>query len=83
VHAVNPQAAEWSTHIELTAALCELFDYGNRLFMMANKAKGGRVPDPIKIERPQQEPLGPRKQATKQEIAAFFAGKVRSSAKEN
>lgn len=51
---VNEDTWRWGIREELLATICELLDYGNRNFIMANSENPGRL-DPITINRPGRE----------------------------
>ncbi len=71
---VAPETGWTNTH-ELLAALIEVTDYGNRLYLQVHSRKGSRQPKPIKIRRPgEQEPRGRGRQATGEEMRRFFGG---------
>lgn len=84
-HALDdPRATGWGNTEELLAALIETVDSGNRLYFRANTKRGTRQPDPITVPRPErktgetEDVSRPRKrQATPEEMRAFFGGSVR------
>jgi hypothetical protein len=74
----------WSNTEELLAIACELIDQSNRLFFQANSKKGSKPPKPIEIRRPGRDDPSPtsaetgrRRQATSEELRAFFGGAAR------
>lgn len=79
----DPRATGWGNVEELLAALVEVVDAGNRLFFRANTKRGQRQPDPIEVPRPErgtgetEDVRAPKRQATSEEIRAFFGGAVR------
>lgn len=78
-HALDAAAATWGHTEELLAAVVEQLDAGNRLFYSVHKdpKSGQKDPEPIQIRRPwQPEPEKP-KLSSKEEVVAFFKGRVR------
>lgn len=80
---MDPEGWSWDTRAELLAAVAELVDYGNRLFLQANSKKGTKPPKPIQIARPGRQAAvapdaPPRPQASADEIARFFGGAKRT-----
>jgi hypothetical protein len=78
VRAAAPDVAGWTNTDELLAALVEVVDYGNRLYLQVHAKKGSRPPKPIQIRRPGQPeaadpPKKKRRQATGEEMRRFFA----------
>jgi hypothetical protein len=57
--------------------LAELLDAGNRNFIEVHKKKGSRSPRPIKLERPWERRR--RRQATPEELRAWFGGAIHVS----
>lgn len=55
--AVDPDGwgAGWTNQEELLAAICELIDTNNRLFLMANTKKNAKQPRPLHIPRPRDK----------------------------
>lgn len=74
---MDPDGAHWGSTEELLAALCELTDYNNRLFLSAHTKPGVKLPEPLAIPRPWKKATGPRKQSSREEVARFFKGRVR------
>ena len=74
--AIDPDGHGWSTKEELLAIMIEVLDHGNRLFFSANRAKGARMPDPIRIRRPweRSEDAKPRPKPTHAQVKRFFGG---------
>jgi hypothetical protein len=68
----------WTTQEELLALIAELVDYGNRNFVQVNSKPHSPAPKPIKITRPsdQREQMQPKRQATIEEMKAFFGGAI-------
>jgi hypothetical protein len=62
--------AGWGWREELLAAIAQLVDHSNRLFVSANSKKGAKVPRPIAIPRPGDR-ARERRQASGEEVAAM------------
>lgn len=78
----DPRATGWGNVEELLAALVEVSDAGNRLFFKAHAKKGTQAPKAIKVPRPERatgetEPVRRKRQATSEELRAFFGGSAR------
>lgn len=76
----DPRATGWGNVEELLAALIETVDAGNRLYFRAHTKKGKEQPKPIRVPRPTKAPgedgavRKPKRQATSEEMRAFFGG---------
>lgn len=79
---LRPESFGWTHTDELLAVLAELVDYSNRLFMLANTKKGTKLPDPLQINRPGEDPQkrkdaakNVKRKPTHEEVVRFFGGK--------
>lgn len=78
----DPRATGWGNVEELLAGILEVVDAGNRLYFRAHTKRGAQQPKPIKVPRPERttgetEPVKVKRQATSEELRAFFGGAVR------
>jgi hypothetical protein len=76
----DPAQTRWGNAEELLTILVNLTDMSIRNFIMANSKKGTPPPKPfVKITKPHEitEEKKPKRQATPDEMRAFFGGNVR------
>lgn len=80
---IDPARVDWSQTDELLATLVEVVDIGNRDFAAVHSDKGSPPRKPIRVPRPghEAEPAPARRQATPEEMRAFFGGAIRYTGK--
>lgn len=71
---LDPQGSQWTFDTELLAALAELLDHSNRLYLAAHKNKGAQLPRPISIKRPWDTTQEPQI-ASGEQVKEFFASR--------
>lgn len=75
-------AAGWGVTEELLTLIAELIDLQIRNFLAANGVKKGKMPQPLRIQRPWQEKKAKPK-ATKDDLRSIFAGAIVPPKKES